>query len=448
MEFLRGVLQVIIGGCSFVLFVMMLYQLVISLFGFKKNVKDYADHDPESRFLVLIPAHNEERVIGDIVRNLQEMDYPRELYDFYVIADNCTDNTAEAARRAGARVIETHKESPDAPTGKPIALRKALQALEGYQNRYDLMMIFDADNLMDRNMFREVNSQYLDKGRPDLIQCYLGAKNKKGVVAWFYYTGYTLTNRFFDLAKHRLGLNCVIGGTGFAISTSYLYERGGWTTMSLTEDFEIQVEATMEGRRILWNHVTRVYDEKPTTMRASIRQKIRWGQGHWFVALNNTGRLFRLAFQGRISAGEFMSLLTYMYSLSVYLLVLIQSVASVILWAITPGMELFSFSLSGLLFGAALFIYSFLFLFYVADKIDNHISFSFRTLPVMLGGIFANTIVGIFNQLVGLARYRDQQHWVKTEHVLKAETVLPEKSLFPDGTFCGEAAPRVKAKAS
>ena len=98
MEFLRGVLQVIIGGCSFVLLVMMLYQLVISLFGFKKNVKDYADHDPESRFLVLIPAHNEERVIGDIVRNLQEMDYPRELYDFYVIADNCTDNTAEVAR--------------------------------------------------------------------------------------------------------------------------------------------------------------------------------------------------------------------------------------------------------------------------------------------------------------------------------------------------------------
>ena len=177
----------------------MIYQLFIGLFGFGREVKDYQDHDPESRFLVLIPAHNEEKVISDIVHNLQEMDYPRELYDFYVIADNCTDRTAEVAREAGARVIETRKETPDAPTGKPIALRKALQALGDYQNRYDLMMIFDADNLMDKNMFREVNSQYLDKGKPDLIQCYLGAKNKKGVVAWFYYTGYTLTNRFFDL---------------------------------------------------------------------------------------------------------------------------------------------------------------------------------------------------------------------------------------------------------
>ena len=423
MEFLRGALQVIIGISSFWLMVMMLYQLVIGFFGFGKKIKDYEDHDPESRFLVLIPAHNEEKVIGDIVRNLQEMDYPQELYDFYVIADNCTDHTAEAARAAGARVIETRKEAPDAPTGKPIALRKALEALGDYQNRYDLMMVFDADNLMDRNMFREVNSQYLDKGKPDLIQCYLGAKNKSGVVAWFYYTGYTLTNRFFDLAKHRLGLNCVIGGTGFAISTSYLHERGGWTTMSLTEDFEIQVEATMEGRRILWNHVARVYDEKPTTLRASIRQKIRWGQGHWFVALNNTGRLFRLALQGRIGAGEFLSLLTYMYSLSAYLLVAVQAIASVALWALTPGSKLFNTSFTGLVSGAALFIYSYLFLFYLADWMDNRIRFSLRTIPVMVGGFFANTIVGFFNQLVGLAKFRNQQHWVKTEHAIKASSM-------------------------
>jgi len=422
-EILRWILQAVIAVCGFGLLVQMIYQLFIGLFGFGREVKDYQDHDPESRFLVLIPAHNEEKVISDIVHNLQEMDYPRELYDFYVIADNCTDRTAEVAREAGARVIETRKETPDAPTGKPIALRKALQALGDYQNRYDLMMIFDADNLMDKNMFREVNSQYLDKGKPDLIQCYLGAKNKKGVVAWFYYTGYTLTNRFFDLAKHRLGLNCVIGGTGFAITTSYLYERGGWTTMSLTEDYEIQVEATMEGRRILWNHVARVYDEKPTSMRASIRQKIRWGQGHWFVTLNNTGKLFRLALNGKIRAGEFLSLLTYMYSLSAYVLALIQAAATLALWAITPDMELFSFSMLGLLSGIAIFSYSYLFLFYLADWMDNKIGFSLKTIPVMVGGFFANMIVGLFNQLVGLAKYRDQQHWVKTEHAIKANSV-------------------------
>ena len=420
MPFIRTALEAIAAICGAWLTVMMLYQLFLSIFGFGRNVKDYADHEPESRFLILIPAHNEERVIGDIVQNLQEMDYPREMYDFYVIADNCTDRTAEVARGMGAQVIETCKETPDAPTGKPVALRKALQSLGDYREKYDLMMIFDADNLMDRNLLREVNSQYLDKGKPDFIQCYLGAKNKEGVVAWFYYTGYTLTNRFFDLAKHRLGLNCAIGGTGFAMSTAYLWERGGWTTMSLTEDFEIQVEATLEGRRILWNHVARVYDEKPTTLRASIRQKIRWGQGHWFVALRNTGKLFRSFFSGKIRVGEFLSLLTYMYSVSTIVLSLIQAAATVALWAMDTSKPLLDFSVGGVALGAALFAYSYFFLFYLADWMDNHIAFSLKTIPVMIGGFFANLIVSVFNQIGGLIRYRDQQHWVKTDHAIAA----------------------------
>ena len=425
MTFIRILLQTMAALCSFYLTFIMVYQIVIGFFGFGKAKKDYKDHDPQSRFLVLVPAHNEEKVIGDIIQNLQAMDYPKELYDFYIIADNCTDGTAEKARALGAKVIETRKDSPDAPTGKPIALKKALQAVGDYQNRYDLMMIFDADNLMDTNMFREVNSQYLDKGKPDFIQCYLGAKNKKGVVAWFYYTGYTLTNRFFDLAKHRLGLNCAIGGTGFAMSTSYLYKRGGWTTMSLTEDFEIQVEATLEGRRILWNHFTRVYDEKPTSLRASIRQKLRWGQGHWYVALHNTGKLFGALAEGRIGFGEFLSLLTYMYSIAAYVVAAVQLMVSAGLCLVIPGRPFFDFSLSGLLIGGLLFAYTYLFLFYVADWMDNRIRFSVRTIPVMIAGTVANLIVGIFNEIGGLIRCGDQQHWVKTEHAIGA-TALEE----------------------
>ena len=433
MEFIRIPLETLAGVCSFFLTFIMVYQIVIGFFGFRKAKKDYKDHDPESRFLVLVPAHNEEKVIGDIIQNLNDMDYPKELYDFYIIADNCTDNTAEVARNLGAKVIETRKESEDAPTGKPIALKKALQAVGDYQDRYDLMMIFDADNLMDTNMFREVNSQYLDKGKPDFIQCYLGAKNKKGVVAWFYYTGYTLTNRFFDLAKYRLGLNCAIGGTGFAMTTSYLYKRGGWTTMSLTEDFEIQVEATLEGRRILWNHHTRVYDEKRTSLLASIRQKIRWGQGHWYVALHNTGKLFRALRDGRIGFGEFLSLLTYMYSIAAYVVAAVQLVVTTALCLVVPGRPFFDISLSGLLVGGLLFGYTYLFLFYVADWMDNQIRFSFRTIPVMIGGFFANLIVGLFNEIVGLIRCGDQQHWVKTEHAIDAKTVEERQQIHLRG---------------
>ena len=411
------------GATSLLLTGMVIYQLVLGLFGFGRKTKDYQDHEPESRFLVLVPAHNEEKVIGDIVRNLQQMDYPKELYDFYIIADNCTDHTADTVRALGANVIETHKDYPDAPTGKPIALKKALQALSNYQDRYDLIMIFDADNLMDVNMFREVNSQFIDKNRPDFIQCYLGSKNREGTIAWIDYSGFTLTNRFFQLAKQRLGLNCGIGGTGFAMSTAYLYERGGWTTRSLTEDFEIQVEATIEGRRILWNHNTRVYDEKPTKLRATIRQKNRWGQGRWYVTFRETGNLFRAVVSGEISIWEFLSVFTHMYNGSAYVFVLLQNAANLLYSMITPGQAVApSISFGSLAYSIGIFVYSFFFLFYYAQAADNKIRFSLRSLPVMVSSFIVNMAVGMISQVYGLIHWRDQQHWAKTEHAIDAET--------------------------
>ena len=332
MEVLSQILETLMAILSGWLVLMLVYQLVITFFGYKRNTKDYQDHAPLMRFLVLVPAHNEEAVIGDIVQNLNEMDYPRELYDFYILADNCTDRTAEIARGLGAKVLESHKDSPDAPTGKPIVLQKALNTLEGYQNHYDLVMFFDADNLIDKNMFAEVNSQYLDaNGQADIIQCYLGCKNKKGIVAMFYYMTYTITNRFFQYAKSRLGLNSVIGGTGFAVSAEYLHRRGGWTAMSLTEDFELQIESTCEGKRILWNHNVRIYDEKPTAFRASFRQRTRWAQGHWFVAFKNTGKLFRALFQRKIRFPEFFSTFLYMYSLTPYVILMFQLAAGALI---------------------------------------------------------------------------------------------------------------------
>ena len=418
------VLQVIMEGCLAVggvwLTVMLIYQLYLTVFGFRRDTRDYQDHEPESRFLVLVPAHNEEKVIGDMIRNLQAMDYPAELYDFYIIADNCTDGTAEVARSLGANVLVHEKDGPDAPTGKPIALKAALEALGDYAARYDLLMIFDADNLMDTNMFREVNSQFLDKGRPDLIQCYLGAKNKSGAVAWFYYTSYTVTNRFFQLAKHRLGLNCSVGGTGYAITTSYLKERGGWTTASLTEDIEIQVEATLDGRRILWNHNTRVYDEKPTSFRASVRQKTRWAQGHWFVALRNTGKLFRQLFTGKLRLGEFVSVFLYMYSLSTYLVTIVMMLCTLLL--MLPGFNHAAQNTPVLsqVLGVLIFLYSYFGLFYLSDWMDNGIRFQWRTLPMMLVSFVANMAVGVISQVVGLCLWRHQQHWVKTEHKIRS----------------------------
>lgn len=447
MEIVAQVIRGILGAMNVWLVILMGWQLFLSIFGYSKNNKPYQDHAPKSRFLVLVPAHNEEAVIGGIIQNLSHMDYPRELYDFWILADNCTDRTAEVARSLGANVLEFFKDGPDAPTGKPIALQKALNALEGYQDNYDLVMFFDADNLMDPNMFAEVNSQYLDDGKADIIQCYLGAKNRKGVVALFYYMSYTITNRFFQFAKTRMGLNSIIGGTGFAVSAKYLHQRGGWTAMSLTEDFELQVAATCEGRRILWNQYVRIYDEKPTRFRASFRQRTRWAQGHWFVAFKNTGRLIRALIQKRISVLEFVSTFLYLYSLTPAVFIVMQMALNALLelfgragWiqhasVFTPQLLLSGVNVPGIL----IFFYSFVFLFYIGEWKDNHIPFRWNTLIPLLVSMLLNTIVASWAQVVGLAKHRQQSQWVKTEHRINdlQETTLSHLATDGDQTIKG-----------
>ena len=79
----------------------LVYASLIGAFGFFNSGKRIREHHPESRFAVLIPAHNEEMVIEPLLESLENQDYPRTLYDVYVIADNCTDDTARRARAAG-----------------------------------------------------------------------------------------------------------------------------------------------------------------------------------------------------------------------------------------------------------------------------------------------------------------------------------------------------------
>jgi len=419
---LNGLMGILMVWMSLTL----VFQLIVSVFGFKKKTEDYKQHDPELRFLVLIPAHNEEGVIAGIIDNMQRMQYPKELYDVYVLADNCEDQTAEISRKLGAKVLEFHKERPDEPTGKSVVLQKAFQALPGYEQNYDAVFFFDADNLVDLNMFSEVNSQFLDSDdRTEVVQCYLGCKNKNGLVALFYYLTYTISNRFLQYSRQRLGLNCGIGGTGFAVRTRYLYQRGGWTVMSLTEDTELQFTATLEGKRVLWNNHVRVYDEKPTKWRASLRQRIRWAQGHWFVAFRNTGRSLKAVFTGKISVWEFVSMFVQMYFPSTYVAMVINMILVLIYNLLLlgpakdiPNSQYMVISLTPTLLSVILFVYMIFVQFAWGDWADNGQRPSLLRLPKLLLSFALNTVLAGLAQFIGLFKYRKQNDWDKTEHTM------------------------------
>ena len=135
------------------------YQIVylfIGYFGSEKGGKQDAEL---RRYAAIIAARNEENVIGNLIRCLKEQDYPAELLDVYVIADNCTDNTAAVSRKAGAIVYERFNK---VQVGKGYALDYLFHHIfaDKGDHAYDAFIVFDADNLVDRQFVREMNKMF------------------------------------------------------------------------------------------------------------------------------------------------------------------------------------------------------------------------------------------------------------------------------------------------
>ncbi|MDR3051848.1 MAG: glycosyltransferase [Oscillospiraceae bacterium] len=424
LDLLIDIVRFFVSVINVWIFVSFLYYFVVGLWGFRQP-KKYADQPPKSRFLVFIPACNEENVVGDVIRSIRCNDYPADLVDVYVIADNCRDNTAQIAMACGAQVIETSS-GPGEPVGKPHAIKKVLEQYPDFYERYDLLVILDADNVLCENFLTEINSQYLSENQPAAIQGYLGCKNRSGVVAFFYYHSYTLTNRFFQLAKYRLGINCSIGGTGLAFSLQALQRNGGWQANSLTEDMEMQLLLTRRGERILWNHYARTYDEKPTSAATAFKQRTRWSQGHWYVSLHNVGPLLRAWWAGKISFGELISSVCYMFSMPMSLQIPLLAV----LLALTVAMDRFHLlSFLGLahvgwpqaLLMALPFLYSLFVLFFVADWIDNRQSPRLSLCARILSSYLLMYPLCAASQVFGFLKHRNQRIWVKTNHKISPD---------------------------
>lgn len=251
------------------------YYAIISLAGwFRRKEPDAKDFPVTHRFALIVPSHNEEKVVGKIVANLESLQYPRELYDIFVIADNCIDSTARVARELGATVMER---LDDVRKGKGHSLEWMFGRLSQMETRYDAVCIFDADNLVSANFLMEMN-KHLSMGHK-VVQGYLDSKNpfdswisaNNSIAFW-------IGNRMFQLPRYYLGLSCVLGGTGMMIATDTL-QQIGWGATCLTEDLEFTIKVALRGMKVYWAHDAVIYDEKPLTMKQSVHQRVRWMQG-------------------------------------------------------------------------------------------------------------------------------------------------------------------------
>lgn len=263
----------IIGALFFILY---FYQLIYIIVPFIKKDKPHKE-EKTHRFAALISARNEEAVIATLVDSIHHQDYPQELIDIYVIADNCDDNTAKAASDAGAIVFERQDMEK---VGKGYALDYALHKISDKhgEDYYDGYFVFDADNILDTNYISAMNRTFSDGHR--IITSYRNSTNygtnwiTAGYALW-----YIRESKFLNHSRMLLNSGCAISGTGFLVSKDVIKRIGGWKYFLLTEDIEFSIANAMEGEKIAFCSDAILYDEQPQTFKQSWTQRLRWARG-------------------------------------------------------------------------------------------------------------------------------------------------------------------------
>lgn len=242
----------------------------------------------QHRYAVLISARNEAPVIGHLLESLRRQDYPSDLVTVFVVADNCTDETAQVSRVHGAVVYERFDRKR---VGKGYALDFLLRRIErDYGRSFDGFFVFDADNLLEPDYISQMNKTFSDGH--EIVTSYRNSKNfgdnwiSAGYALWF-----LRESEFLNHARMLLGTSCGVNGTGFLFSCHILEQNGGWHFFLLTEDVEFTAASIAAGARVAYCPDAVLYDEQPVTFRQSWRQRMRWAKGYLQVLRAYGGKL-------------------------------------------------------------------------------------------------------------------------------------------------------------
>jgi len=289
----------------FILFALMYgYQIVYTFVAFWAKRKKRQEEKqgkkqnvPFNRYAVVISARNEELVIGQLIKSIKNQNYPQELIDVFVTADNCTDSTAEVARQAGAIVHERFNKQK---VGKGYALNYTFKIIEDeYASKnYKGYFVFDADNLLDENYIAEMNKTFQEGYKA--VTSYRNSKNfgqnwiSSGYGLWFLHEA-----EYLNLPRKTLNTSCAISGTGFLVDADLIKENGGWNYHLLTEDIQFSVSQIIQGVKIGYCRNAHFYDEQPVTFSQSWTQRMRWAKGFYQVLGRHGKDLFRNIFKGK-----------------------------------------------------------------------------------------------------------------------------------------------------
>ncbi len=254
-----------------------LWSTLIVLLGLLKRPRRHPAAKRKLRFAVLVCARNEEAVIRMPVKSIALGRYPADRREVIVLADNCTDRTAERAWAAGATVWE--KKTPSGGKGDVLAWGVERVAAHG---GFDAIAVFDSDNIVADNWLDVVNDALQD-GESVVTGRRHASNAKENRIAGWYAIYWDIMNELSNRVRTNLGLSAKLTGTGFAFLLSAL-GPGGWKTRTMVEDVEFTVQCNIAGRRVAYVPEADYADEQPVEARYMWRQLRRWATGGWQVA--------------------------------------------------------------------------------------------------------------------------------------------------------------------
>lgn len=243
----------------------------------RQNKIELKPRNRAPRVAILIAARDESKVIGDLLKSIRQQTVKVKPQDVYVIVETMDDPTVKICKQHQHSVILREDVSKQR---KGYALDEAVRQILAKGEHYDAYFIFDADNILTENYLEEMLKIYAEGY--EIATGYRNSKNgNANVIAAVSSLTFSMINVMSNRKRVAHGANIIFSGTGYYISGDLIEEWQGWPFVSLTEDYELSLYATLHGLSTYYNEEAVFFDEQPTRYRQTVAQRVRWIKGYF-----------------------------------------------------------------------------------------------------------------------------------------------------------------------
>lgn len=314
---------------------------VVGLFAKKRYPKAKVQH----KYGFVISARNEANVIGNMIKSIKANNYPQDKLTIFVVAHNCTDNTAQVARECGAVCYEYNNSNERT---KGYALKHLFEQIEKDYGitSFDGFFELDADNILSVDFVEKMNDAFDATGGKKVITSFRNSKNfgyniMSGLYGIYFMTGCRLEMR----GRTKLNCSTRVSGTGFLFNSNIV--KDGWPYVTLTEDWEFSADQVIDNTKIEYCDDAMFYDEQPTDFKVMWRQRLRWSRGHLLVCTTRFKDLIKSIFSPKKEHNNKISLYdTFMNCMPIFLVTFGFGLLQFIMYLFAP--------LAGISLGTAL----------------------------------------------------------------------------------------------